>query len=147
MTENLDGSVNIGTNIDGSGAEKGMRQLQRELVVSTQKIAKALEGMESGAEQTTGRMGCMFSGMTGKLVAAFSVAAVVKFGVMSAKAYGETKRSADALTASLKAAGITSRAAMKEFEDFAIKLRDVSGVSKEAVFECLRLAAKFGIYG
>jgi hypothetical protein len=147
MAENIDGRVNIGTSIDGSGAEKGMKQLQRELVVSTQKIAKALEGMESGAEQTTGRMGLMFSGMMGKLAAAFSVAAVVKFGVMSAKAYGETKRSGDALTASLKAVGITSNAAMKDFEDFAIKLRDVSGVSKEAVFECLRLAANFGIYG
>ncbi|MDR1244571.1 MAG: hypothetical protein LBJ98_01155, partial [Endomicrobium sp.] len=89
----------------------------------------------------------MFSGMMGKLAAAFSAAAVVKFGVMSAKAYGETKRSADALTASLKAVGITSNAAMKDFEDFAIKLRDVSGISKEASFECLRLAANFGIYG
>lgn len=147
MVENLDGRVNIGTEIDGSGAEKGMKRLQRELVVSTQKIAKALEGMESGAEQTTGRMGLMFSGMTGKIAAAFSVAAIVKFGVMSAKAYGETKRSADALAASLRNVGITSSAAMKDFEDFAVKMRDVSGISKEATFECLRLAANFGIFG
>ena len=66
MSENLDGRVNIGTSIDGSGAEKGMRQLQRELVASTQKIAKSLEEMEHGTEQTTSRMGSMFSGMTGK---------------------------------------------------------------------------------
>jgi hypothetical protein len=147
MAENLDGRVNIGTEIDGSGAEKGMKRLQRELVVSTQKIAKALEGMESGAEQTTGRMGSLFSGMTGKIAAAFSVAAVVKFGVISAKAYGETKRSVDALAASLRNVGITSTAAMKDFDDFAVKMRDVSGISKEATFECLRLAANFGIFG
>jgi hypothetical protein len=147
MAENLDGRVNIGTEIDGSGAAKGMRQLQRELVASTQKIAKALEGLESGAEQTTSRMGLMFSGMTGKIAAAFSLAAVVKFGVMSAKACGESKRSADALSASLRNVGITSVAAMKEFADFAGKLRDVSGISKEATFECLRLAANFGIFG
>jgi hypothetical protein len=147
MSENLDGRVNIGTSIDGSGAEKGMRQLQRELVISTQKIARALEGMEHGAEQATGRMGFMFSGMMGKLAAAFSAVAVVKFGVMSAKAYGETKRSADALSASLGNVGITSKAAMKEFDDFAVKLRDASGISKEAIFECLRLATNFGIFG
>ena len=147
MTENLDGSVNIGTSIDGSGAEKGMRQLQRELVVSTQKIARALEEMEYGAEQTTGRMGSMFSGMMGKLAAAFSVAAVVKFGIASAKAYGETKRSADALTASLRNVGITSKAVLKEFDDFAVKLRDAFGISKEVTFECLRLATNFGIFG
>jgi hypothetical protein len=147
MGENLDGRVNIGTSIDGSGAEKGMRQLQKELVASTQRIGKSLEGMESGAEQTTSRMGFMFSGMMGKLAAAFSVVAVVKFGMMSAKAYGESKRSADALSASLRNVGITSTVAMKDFEDFAIKLRDASGISKEATFECLRLATNFGIFG
>jgi hypothetical protein len=147
MSENIDGRVNIGTSIDGSGAQKGMRQLQKELAASTQKIAKALEDMESGAEQTTGRMGFMFSGMMGKLAAAFSVAAVVKFGIMSAKAYGETKRSADALSASLRNVGITSSAGMKEFEDFAVKLRENSGISKEATFDCLRLAVNFGIFG
>lgn len=147
MVENIDGRVNVGTSIDGSGAQKGMKQLQKELAASTQKIAKCLEEMEHGAEQTTNRMGFMFSGMMGKLAAAFSVVAVVKFGIMSAKAYGETKRSADALSASLRNVGITSSAAMKEFEDFAVKMREASGISKEATFDCLRLATNFGIFG
>jgi hypothetical protein len=147
MAENLDGNVNIGTSIDASGAEKGMKQLQRELVSATGKIVKSLESMQSGAATVAGKMSSLFSGMMGKMAATFSVAAIVKFGISSTKAYAESKRSVDALSASLRGAGITSAAAMKDFSDFAEEIQKFSGISKGAILDCIRLAANFGIFG
>lgn len=147
MAEELDGSVKIGTSIDPSGAEKGMRQLRKDLVSATQQIAKSLDDMQKKSEENAEKTSSVYSGMIKKIAAAFSVVAIVKFGIASVKAYSESKRSVDALAASLRNVGITTDAAMKDFQNFATEMQNFTGIADEAILDCLRLATNFGIFG
>lgn len=147
MAEELDGSVKIGTSIDLSGAEKGMRQLRKDLVSATQQIAKSLDDMQKKSEENAEKTSSVYSGMIKKIAAAFSVAAIVKFGISSVKAYSESKRAADALAASLRNVGITTDAAMKDFQGFATEMQNFTGIADETILDCLRLATNFGIFG
>ena len=147
MAENNDGSVVIGTELDPKGVEKGLKQMQKDMLSATQQIAKSLDDLSKQSQAQATKSANAFSDMAKKVAAAFSVAMFVRFGASAVKAFGEAQQAANKLSASLNSVGITSRAALVDFQNFATEMQNFTGLSDEAIQNALSLATNFGLFG
>lgn len=147
MADNNDGSVVIGTELDPKGVEKGLKQMQKDMLSTTQQIAKSLDALSKQSQTQATKSANAFSDMAKKVVAAFSVAMFVRFGASAVKAFGEAQQAANKLSASLNNVGITSKAALIDFQNFATEMQNFTGLSDETIQNALSLATNFGLFG
>ncbi|MDR2426477.1 MAG: hypothetical protein LBD46_04785 [Endomicrobium sp.] len=147
MSENNDGSVKIGTELDPKGVEKGLKQMRQDMLSATQQIAKSLDDLSKQSQTQATKSANAFSDMAKKVAAAFSVAMIVRFGVSTVKAFGEAQQAVNKLSASLNNVGITSKTALVDFQNFATEMQNFTGLSDETIQNALALATNFGLFG
>lgn len=136
-------TVKIKSEYDGKGdkdAQKGLKKVEEQ--------AKST-GAASQAAGEAGNTG--FSSMAagiGKAVAAFAaIKGVVDFFASSVSLANENARAVNTLAAAYQAVGYTAQGAMKQAQDFATKMQNLTGIADEAFLNAQRLLANFGVVG
>lgn len=137
--------VTIGyeTEYDGKAAKEAQTDLKK-TAVEAQKTGKATK--DAGAQGKTG-FESMAMGI-GKALAAFAaIKGVLDFFASSVKAANENTRAVNTLAAAYNAVGYTASGAMKQAQDFATKMQNLTGIADEAFLNAQRLLANYGIVG
>lgn len=136
-------TVKIKSEYDGKGdkdAQKGLKKVEEQ--------AKST-GAASQAAGEAGNTG--FSSMAagiGKAVAAFAaIKGAVDFFSSSVSLANENARAVNTLAAAYQAVGYTAQGAMKQAQDFATKMQNLTGIADEAFLNAQRLLANYGVVG
>lgn len=136
-------TVKIKSEYDGKGdkdAQKGLKKVEEQ--------AKST-GAASQAAGEAGNTG--FSSMAagiGKAVAAFAaIKGAVDFFASSVAAANENARAVNTLAAAYQAVGYTAQGAMKQAQDFATRMQNLTGIADEAFLNAQRLLANYGVVG
>lgn len=121
-------------------AEKGLNKVEKQAKKTTDEIKK-------GASSS----GDSFSGLAKKVLGVASAIAVVKgaisFFAESVQAAAENARAVNTLAAAYKAVGYDIEGAMKQAQDFATKMQNLTGIADEAFLNAQRLLANYGVVG
>lgn len=135
--------VKIKSEYDGKGeadAKKGLKDVENQ----AEKTGNAAQ--EAGEKGNSG-----FSGMAagvGKALAAFAAAkGILDFFASSSTAAAENTRAVNTLAAAYKAVGYTADGAMKQAQQFATKMQNLTGIADEAFLNAQRLLANYGVIG
>lgn len=136
-------TVKIKSEYDGKGdkdAQKGLKKVEEQ--------AKST-GAASQAAGEAGNTG--FSSMAagiGKAVAAFAaIKGVVDFFASSVSLANANARAVNTLAAAYQAVGYTAQGAMKQAQDFATRMQNLTGIADEAFLNAQRLLANYGVVG
>lgn len=136
-------TVTIKSEYDGKGendAKKGLKDVEKQ----AEKTGNAAQ--EAGEKGNSG-----FSGMAagiGKALAAFAAAkGIFDFFASSVSAANENARAVNTLAAAYKAVGYTAEGAMKQAQQFATKMQNLTGIADEAFLNAQRLLANYGVVG
>ena len=136
-------AVTIKSEYDGKGeqeAKKGLQDVEKQ----AEKTGKASQ--EAGNKGNEG-----FSNMAlgvGKVLAAFAAAkGVLDFFASSVTLANENARAVNTLAAAYEAVGYTASGAMKQAQDFATKMQNLTGIADEAFLNAQRLLANYGVVG
>lgn len=136
-------TVTIKSEYDGKGesdAKKGLKDVERQ----AQQTGEAAK--EAGEKGNSGFSG-MASGI-GKAVAAFAAAkGVLDFFASSITAANENARAVNTLAAAYQAVGYNAEGAMKQAQQFATKMQNLTGIADEAFLNAQRLLANYGVVG
>lgn len=131
------------TDYDGKAAQTAQADLKK----TADEAKKAGDASkEAGNKGKTG-----FENMAmgiGKAVAAFAAAkGVIDFFASSVTAANENTRAVNTLAAAYQAVGYTAEGAMKQAQDFATKMQNLTGIADEAFLNAQRLLANYGVVG
>lgn len=136
-------AVTIKSEYDGKGeqqAKKGLKDVEKQ----AQQTGKASQ--DAGNKGNEG-----FSNMAlgvGKVIAAFAAAkGILDFFASSVTAANENARAVNTLAAAYEAVGYTASGAMKQAQDFATKMQNLTGIADEAFLNAQRLLANYGVVG
>lgn len=136
-------TVTIKSEYDGKGekdAKKGLKDVEKQ----AQQTGEAAQ--EAGEKGNSGFSG-MASGI-GKAVAAFAAAkGVLDFFASSITAANENARAVNTLAAAYQAVGYNAEGAMKQAQQFATKMQNLTGIADEAFLNAQRLLANYGVVG
>lgn len=136
-------AVTIKSEYDGKGeqeAKKGLKDVEKQ----AQKTGKASQ--DAGNKGNEG-----FSNMAlgvGKVLATFAAAkGILDFFASSVTAANENARAVNTLAAAYEAVGYTASGAMKQAQEFATKMQNLTGIADEAFLNAQRLLANYGVVG
>lgn len=136
-------AVTIKSEYDGKGeqeAKKGLQDVEKQ----AEKTGQASQ--EAGNKGNEG-----FSNMAlgvGKVLAAFAAAkGILDFFASSVTLANENARAVNTLAAAYEAVGYTASGAMKQAQDFATKMQNLTGIADEAFLNAQRLLANYGVVG
>lgn len=136
-------TVTIKSEYDGKGevnAKKGLKDVEKQ----AQKTGKSAQ--EAGQKGETG-FNSMAAGV-GKALAAFAAAkGILDFFASSVTAANESARAVNTLAAAYQAVGYTAEGAMKQAQEFATKMQNLTGIADEAFLNAQRLLANYGVVG
>ena len=136
-------TVTIKSEYDGKGevnAKKGLLDVQKQ----AQKTGQASEEAGNKGNES-------FSNMAlgvGKVLAAFAAAkGILDFFASSVSLANENARAVNTLAAAYQAVGYTAQGAMKQAQEFATKMQNLTGIADEAFLNAQRLLANYGVVG
>ena len=136
-------TIPIETPYDGSGLKEAQKDLKK-TADEAEKTGKATQ--EAGEKGNNG-----FSNMAvgiGKALGALAAAkGILDFFASSAVAAAENTRAVNTLAAAYQAVGYTAEGAMKQAQDFATKMQNLTGIADEAFLNAQRLLANYGVVG
>lgn len=136
-------TVTIKSEYDGKGnaeAKKGLKDVEKQ----AQQTGKAAQ--EAGQKGETG-FNSMAEGV-GKALAAFAAAkGILDFFASSVELANENARAVNTLAAAYKAVGYTAEGAMKQAQEFATRMQNLTGIADEAFLNAQRLLANYGVVG
>lgn len=136
-------TVTIKSEYDGKGevnAKKGLKEVEKQ----AQQTGKTAQ--EAGQKGETG-FNSMAAGV-GKALAAFAAAkGILDFFASSVTLANENARAVNTLAAAYQAVGYTAEGAMKQAQDFATKMQNLTGIADEAFLNAQRLLANYGVVG
>lgn len=136
-------TIPIETPYDGSGLKQAQKDLKK-TADEAEKTGKAAEN--AGNEGNSG-----FSNMAvgiGKALGAFAAAkGILDFFASSSVAAAENTRAVNTLAAAYQAVGYTAEGAMKQAQEFATKMQNLTGIADEAFLNAQRLLANYGVVG
>ena len=136
-------TIPIETPYDGSGLNQAQKDLKK-TADEAEKTGKAAE--QAGDAGNTG-----FSSMAvgiGKALGALAAAkGILDFFASSVTAANENARAVNTLSAAYQAVGYTASGAMKQAQDFATKMQNMTGIADEAFLNAQRLLANYGVVG
>ena len=143
MADEREVIIKIKSQYDDKGnvdAEKGLKKVE-------QQTKKTTEAAKKGA----GESGDAFSAMGKKVATAVASLAALKavfsFFSESVQAANENARAVSTLSAAYQAVGYTAQGAMKQAQEFATKMQNLTGIADEAFLNAQRLLANFGVVG
>lgn len=136
-------TVTIKSEYDGKGevnAKKGLKDVEKQ----AQQTGKTAQ--EAGQKGETG-FNSMAAGV-GKALAAFAAAkGILDFFASSVSLANENARAVNTLAAAYQAVGYTAEGAMKQAQEFATKMQNLTGIADEAFLNAQRLLANYGVVG
>lgn len=136
-------TVTIKSEYDGKGnaeAKKGLKDVEKQ----AQQTGQAAQ--EAGQKGETG-FNSMAAGV-GKALAAFAAAkGILDFFASSVTAANENARAVNTLAAAYQAVGYTAQGAMKQAQEFATRMQNLTGIADEAFLNAQRLLANYGVVG
>lgn len=131
------------TDYDGKAAKTAQADLK--------KTAEEAKKTGKTTEQAGGQGQKGFENMAlgiGKAVAAFAaIKGAIDFFASSITAANENARAVNTLAAAYQAVGYTANGAMKQAQDFASKMQQLTGIADEAFLNAQRLLANYGVVG
>lgn len=131
------------TDYDGKAAKTAQADLK--------KTADEAKKTGEATEQAGGKGQKGFENMAlgiGKAVAAFAaIKGAIDFFASSVTAANENARAVNTLAAAYQAVGYTAEGAMKQAQDFATKMQQLTGIADEAFLNAQRLLANYGVVG
>lgn len=136
-------TVTIKSEYDGKGnadAKKGLKDVEKQ----AQQTGQAAQ--EAGQKGETG-FNSMAAGV-GKALAAFAAAkGILDFFASSVTLANENARAVNTLAAAYQAVGYTAEGAMKQAQEFATRMQNLTGIADEAFLNAQRLLANYGVVG
>lgn len=143
MADEREVVIKIKSQYDDKGnvdAEKGLKKVEEQ----TKKTTDA-------AKKGAGESGDAFSAMGKKIGGVFASLAALKavfsFFTESVQLANENARAVNTLSAAYQAVGYTAQGALKQAQDFATKMQNLTGIADEAFLNAQRLLANFGVVG
>lgn len=136
-------TVTIKSEYDGKGevnAKKGLKDVEKQAQQTGNTAQEAGQKGEKGFNS-------MAAGV-GKALAAFAAAkGILDFFSYSITAANENARAVNTLAAAYQAVGYTADGAMKQAQEFATKMQNLTGIADEAFLNAQRLLANYGVVG
>lgn len=153
-----DGEVNIGTKVDESGLDKGLRSVKKKVNNTSKDLdkgAKAVNGLKTAFNETGGAAAGFASKMGSVAASGGGVAVAITAAVMAAKKYIETLKEANeaykvqekAESALQKAAEnnpYLNRESVQRLKDYASEIQSVSNFGDEGTIDIMAQLAASG---
>lgn len=143
MADEREVVIKIKSEYDGKGnvdAEKGLKEVE----------AQSKKTGETGKQAAT-TSGNAFEEMGKKIAASLisitAIFKVINFFKESSELAAENARAVNTLAAAYQAVGYTAQGAMKQAQDFATKMQNLTGIADEAFLNAQRLLANYGVVG
>lgn len=136
-------TVPVETPYDDSGLKKAQKDLKQ---VAKDAKAAGDASTQAGDQGATG-FGKMAKYAAMATTAIIAAKKVVDFLISSVQAAAQHARSVNTLAAAFKDVGYTAQGAMKQAQDFATKMQNLTGIADEAFLDAQRLLANYGVVG
>lgn len=143
MADDRQVTINIKSTYDGKGevdAKKGLKNVEKQ----AQETGKAAQ--DAGQKGESG-FNSMAAGVGKALAAVAAAKGILDFFTSSISAANENARAVNTLAAAYQAVGYTAEGAMKQAQEFATKMQNLTGIADEAFLNAQRLLANFGVVG
>lgn len=140
-----DDKVTIG--IDTKYDDKGLKAAKKDLKETAEQAEKTGKAAQDAGNKGNDGFSNMALGV-GKVLAAFAAAkGILDFFASSVELANENARAVNTLAAAYQAVGYTANGAMKQAQEFATKMQNLTGIADEAFLNAQRLLANYGVVG
>ncbi len=153
-----DGEVNIGTKVDESGLDKGLRSVKNKVNNTSKDLnkgAKAVNGLKTAFNETGGAAAGFAGKMQGVAASGGAVGVAITAAVMAAKKYIETLKEANeaykvqekaerALQNAAENNPYLNRESVQRLKDYAGKLQEISNYGDEGTIDIMAQLASTG---
>ena len=127
--------------------DSGLKKAQKDLKEVAKDAKEAGQASEQAGDQGASGFGKMAKYAAMATTAIVAVKKTVDFLLSSVRAAAEHARSVNTLSAAFKDVGYTAQGAMKQAQDFASKMQNLTGIADEAFLNAQRLLANYGVVG
>lgn len=121
-------------------AEKGLKKVESQ-------AKKTSDAAQKGATQSGDAFSSMAKKIGATVASLVALKSVISFFVESVQLANENARAVNTLAAAYQAVGYTASGAMKQAQEFATKMQNLTGIADEAFLNAQRLLANFGVVG
>lgn len=140
-----DDKVTIG--IDTKYDDKGLKAAQKDLKQTAKDAKEVGKEVENAGQDSASGFGILAKYAGIAAAAVIGVKKVIDFLWSSVKAAAENARAVNTLSAAFKNVGYTAQGALKQAQDFASKMQNLTGIADEAFLNAQRLLANYGVVG
>lgn len=143
MADEREVIIKIKSEYDGKGnvdAEKGLKKVEAQSK-KTGETGKQAATTSGNAFETMGKK------IAASLVSITAIFKVINFFEESSELAAANARAVNTLAAAYQAVGYTAQGAMKQAQDFATKMQNLTGIADEAFLNAQRLLANYGVVG
>ena len=143
MADEREVVIKIKSEYDDKGnvdAEKGLKKVEEQ-------TKKTTDAAKKGAAQGGDAFSSMGKKIATTVASLAALKAVFSFFSESIELANINARAVNTLEAAYKAVGYTASGAMKQAQEFATKMQNITGIADEAFLNAQRLLANFGVVG
>lgn len=127
--------------------DSGLKEAQKDLKQVAKDAKDAGDASTQAGDQGATGFGKMAKYAAIATTAIVAVKKTVDFLLSSVKAAAEHARAVNTLSAAFKDVGYTAQGALKQAQDFATKMQNLTGIADEAFLDAQRLLANYGVVG
>ena len=137
--------VTIG--IDTKYDDKGIKAAQKDLKQTAKDAKEVGKATEQAGNEGVSGFGqiAKYAAMAGTAI--YAAKKAIDFLLSSVQAAAQHARSVNTLSAAFKNVGYTAQGALKQAQDFATKMQNLTGIADEAFLNAQRLLANYGVVG
>lgn len=127
--------------------DSGLKAAQKDLKQVAKDAKDAGDASTQAGDQGATGFGKMAKYAAMATTAIVAVKKTVDFLLSSVRAAAENARAVNTLSAAFKDVGYTAQGALKQAQDFATKMQNLTGIADEAFLDAQRLLANYGVVG
>lgn len=127
--------------------DSGLKAAQKDLKQVAKDAKDAGDASTQAGDQGATGFGKMAKYAAIATTAIVAVKKTVDFLLSSVRAAAEHARAVNTLSAAFKDVGYTAQGALKQAQDFATKMQNLTGIADEAFLDAQRLLANYGVVG
>lgn len=135
--------VTIKSEYDGKGdvnAKKALEEVKQASKQATDVMQKGANSSANAFATVAKKLGTLYLSFAG-------LQKVIGFFASSVTAANENARAVNTLAAAYQAVGYTTEGAMKQAQEFATRMQNLTGIADEAFLNAQRLLANYGVVG
>lgn len=143
MADEREVVIKIKSEYDGKGevdAKKGMKSIKEASQQTSSSVISGAKNATTGINNLGAAIGRVFA-------AFYAAKSIIGFFASSVTAANENARAVNTLAAAYQAVGYTANGAMKQAQEFATKMQNLTGIADEAFLNAQRLLANYGVVG